>query len=571
MSIRRESGPGTALRCDLLVRLLLAAWLVAAGGCFGPDYSEGVACSLAGTCPPGFTCDPADQICRENPGAEPPVGEACDDAECGPGTCVPDSSERGYRCACEPGYELEEPAAEDGPRCVDIDECMVADACGEGAVCENLSGSFDCQCAPGYEGEACMAINECASAPCGEGGVCTDLTDGYSCECAAGYAFDGATCSDVDECQAAQDPCGDVGVCSNAVGGYSCACDPGYSFDGTTCADIDECAAAQDICGDGTCENQGGSYVCSCPAGQAFDGSTCVDINECEVFEPDPCSPLGVCVNGDNTYLCDCEDGAEFNGETCVQSDIAIIGGGTADDPRGYADGTTARSCSEYRDPPAPPYVYEGSIGDGFYRIRPPGQPLVVTAFCDMTTDGGGFTAIDPALAIALGSSVNLAQGVGAGVVCRIQNGLFEGFYSGSGTQTVVCQLDVPVGFSFSTVRVSAVPGEALTLTSIAVGGGSNVTDVSNRLDAAWGEGVVSGRGDVLIGSAAHPGPVLSLGQAFGLSGTGIISFGDGQAIPWPQESVADTTVGTVLRLQVSENGSQNEGYRWTGGRIYVR
>lgn len=48
-------------------------------------------------------------------------------------------------------------------------------------------------------------------------------------------------------------------------------------------------------------------------------------------------------------------------------------------------DGSAAVSCKAYRD------ATSGALPDGYYRIDPDGQG-VVTAYCDMHTDGGGWT-----------------------------------------------------------------------------------------------------------------------------------------------------------------------------------
>jgi hypothetical protein len=62
------------------------------------------------------------------------------------------------------------------------------------------------------------------------------------------------------------------------------------------------------------------------------------------------------------------------------------------DGVRTFSDGTTPASCEAYRRPAAG-YVYDGDVGDGAYRILPPGQSATAV-WCDMTFDDGGWTLI---------------------------------------------------------------------------------------------------------------------------------------------------------------------------------
>lgn len=62
-----------------------------------------------------------------------------------------------------------------------------------------------------------------------------------------------------------------------------------------------------------------------------------------------------------------------------------------ANSVRTYRNGELAESCKAYRNPTAP-YTYSGSTGSGIYRVRVAGQEGNV--YCDMDTNGGGYTVI---------------------------------------------------------------------------------------------------------------------------------------------------------------------------------
>jgi hypothetical protein len=85
---------------------------------------------------------------------------------------------------------------------------------------------------------------------------------------------------------------------------------------------------------------------------------------------------------------------ASYKGKAATQSYSLPITGSIQQFSgyRAFADGTYAATCNGYRNPGAPHY-YQGATGDGIYRITPGGSPYDV--YCDMTTNGGGYTVIE--------------------------------------------------------------------------------------------------------------------------------------------------------------------------------
>jgi hypothetical protein len=66
------------------------------------------------------------------------------------------------------------------------------------------------------------------------------------------------------------------------------------------------------------------------------------------------------------------------------------------DGARRWSDGTNAVRCEEYIRPPTTGFLYSGSTGDGLYWIDPDGAGTLLPfkAYCDMTTDTGGWTLV---------------------------------------------------------------------------------------------------------------------------------------------------------------------------------
>lgn len=114
----------------------------------------------------------------------------------------------------------------------DINECVALDRpCGSNAVCENAVPGYNCICPQGYSAKpnpqvACEQVD--VNILCKSNYDCTNNAECVEgqCFCQNGFIAQGASCADIDECQA--QPCGQFAVCTNSPGGFHCECESGY-------------------------------------------------------------------------------------------------------------------------------------------------------------------------------------------------------------------------------------------------------------------------------------------------------------------------------------------------------
>jgi cysteine-rich repeat protein len=251
-----------------------------------------------------------------------------------------------------------------------------APVCGDGVV----NGAEECDDGNDDDSDTCVA--GCKQAVCGDGLVgpgegCDDgdAVDDDECgndcslsSCGDGKLQQGEACDDgdaddSDECLATcvAAVCGDGAVHAGVE-----ACDDGNAVNEDAC--VDTCVAA--ACGDGFVQ----AGVEGCDDGDDVNSDECTEL--CEA----PSCDDGL-QSGDESDV-DCGGGCEACGLGDACAGPADCGSGTCD----QGECVLAASCKAIHEiqPDAP---------DGLYEVDPDGNgpASAFTAYCDMTTDGGGW------------------------------------------------------------------------------------------------------------------------------------------------------------------------------------
>jgi hypothetical protein len=342
---------------------------------------------VCGACASGKQCD---------------GGGDCATGLCVNGTCVDATCTDGLKNGAETDIDCGGPSC---AKCAASKVCSSAGDCASGVcsggVCQTPTCSdgvkngtetdVDCggSCTACVDGRACNASSDCTSKVCKnhvcqtpncsdtvKNGTETDVDcGGPSCsKCATDK-----TCASGVDCTS--------GVCTGGVC-KAPACNDGVRNGNETDTD---CGGSCTACVNGKACVVAGDCTSKVCTGHVCQVPTCSDgvQNGTETDVDCGGSTCSKCVAGkkctqdsDCTYYC--------SGTVCASTN-AIVAAGSS---RRWTDGTYATSCARYRFPLDPHYVYAGSTGDGIYTIKPSPTDAAFDAWCDMTTDGGGWTLV---------------------------------------------------------------------------------------------------------------------------------------------------------------------------------
>lgn len=378
-------------------------------------------------------------------------------------------------------------------KCPDLSACLVNDDC--------ISG----RCVNG----------SCAAAGCTDGirnGLETDVDCGNLCpKCA-----DGKACLFNFNCVSE--------VCNN-----------------TTCQ--------QPTCTDGATNGMETDTDCGggvCP--QCALDATCGNDGDCT---------SAICGGGANGPICSvCRERAEqvtatqcgYQGRGRIEQ-TCVNGAWTTSD----CVGVWYRSCKEILEAGA-------STGDGIYKIEPDGPAMVfseLSVFCDMTTDGGGWTEITQCNAQSKLNGVLTAVDDAANARITACAPITQ---DASDSHTYYYTFDWPASFEEF----------YLNLYEAKANSGVNSLSELGHIQADWLVGYSGSSGDISFGSGTQLGPITSFSRFGATASTQCFDC----VIPWAGGTqIYDINqMSTKFRIGWGETGGEPEGWiPWFKGTIRIR
>ena len=216
------------------------------------------------------SCDPSSQICVN--------------------TRASNRNPLGHYCKCkDPGYRTQPNndfrKSPFSSICVDIDECREhPNICGNSGKCQNLPGSYRCQCKGNlvwddkrkkceprndFLKDADFFVTQANTLSKNNNNKFDSNKSKNKCEQGYSYNTRSRSCQDINECLKNPSICGANSICINIIGSYRCTCRPNFVKDRKTKSCVPKplkCCDFEDV-GQNPCENR-------------LDGGVCVDTNE---------------------------------------------------------------------------------------------------------------------------------------------------------------------------------------------------------------------------------------------------------------------------------------------------